>query len=190
VDDDRPTSLPALPLHAVAVARDGTLLKVRRRPGRPKKVRLAPDADELAYCEATTAELAKHVEAEGVVGTLRGGAGSMDVLQSVKVALAEESASLRWEIRRGRQEGRDSSQAMSRRIDALVKIALIELGVRRLGIDTLGADDPRLQIVLHFFLGSVGDVLRDALGDGEAEALIEKCRAALVGWEDRVLATL
>ena len=133
-----PTAIP-LPLHAVGRDADGAPLVVKRRPGRPRVVRPQPAADEADYVRQVNEARAAHVDADVLVGTLRGRADADQVLGAVIEGLARESASLAWEITQGRQAGRDTSQLSSRRIDGLQKIALLELGRRKLGLgDELG----------------------------------------------------
>ena len=128
---------------------------------------------------------AAHVDADVLVGTLRGRANVDQVLGAIIEGLARESASLAWEIRQGRQAGRDTSQLSSRRIDGLQKIAMIELGRRKLGLEgELGPQNPRMNTVVTCFMTTVSDVLEGALPVARASHLCGMIERRFREWQE------
>ena len=170
-----------VPLHAVTCAADGTALLVKRRPGRPRKVVPTPvlSGDEFKYLEAVGRARNLHSAASPLLRSKK----PEELLQYVLAGLAEESASLRWEIEQGLALGRSVEQTMSRRIDCLHKMALTILGMKRL---SLGAEmtcgDPRMAIVVNFFLTTVGHVFEGTLPLALATELMSEVQNKLQDW--------
>jgi hypothetical protein len=171
-----------LPLHLVSHDRDGGALVVKRRPGRPRKVVAAPTGDQEAYLIAVNRLRDEHVARDAVVRVLNEGQSPKDVLKEIKQALAIEGASIGWELRRSKATGAPSEQLSSRRIDAMHKIALVELASYKLGVVELDARSSAVQLVLGLFLQVVEAVAREALPD--SDAFLARYRQALQGWED------
>ena len=166
-----PASL--LPMHAVALDADGRVLKTRRRPGRPRLVARAPDADELDYIQETNERRREHVAVDGLVRAIDR-QDPKEILFAAEVALAHEAASLLFEIEHGEAEGKDVAQLHSRRIDALCKLAAIMLGRRRVFSGEL--EDGALPKIATAFLATVNEVLGQTLGKDRAELLMGEIR--------------
>ena len=157
---------------------------VRRRPGRPKVVRPAPTADEMVYVAAVNAARDVHIEVDPLVGAMRDGADADVVLEQVLAEIATESAALLWEIRQGRTNGRDTAQLCSRRIDALSKIALVQLARVKLGVgDTLSPNHPKMDAIVNFFLSTVSGVLDETLPASESSRVGRLIETSLRAWQ-------
>ncbi len=175
---------PPLPLHAVSYDSEGRRLTAQRRGGRPRKVAIAPTASEAEYIAAVNAARDRHVDADALVGAVEGKADADDVLRAVVEGLARETASLAWEIRRGRDGGRDVAQLCSRRIDGLSKIALVQLGRTRLGLGhDLTPNDPRREAIANCFLSSIETVLASSLPTTTFENVMSKIEERLREWQ-------
>jgi hypothetical protein len=178
--DDRPTPVPVVPLHGAALDGDGRVLRIRRRPGRPRRAVVPPDHDELDYLDTINRLRDEHVTADPLVRVLRDQRPVGDVLREIKIGLAREAASIAWEIRHARQRGTTADQLASRRIDAVHKLGLVLLGERRLGITPdLDSDDPRMVKLAEMFVESVATVAIETLPAQMADALIRRLRGAL-----------
>jgi hypothetical protein len=143
----------------------------------------APSADEMVYLEAVNRARDDHVVADPLVGVVQGKEEPARVLRKIIEALAVETAAIAWEIRQGRNAGRDVSQLCSRRIDGLCKIALVELGITKVGLSAeLTADDPRMRIITEFFLATVSDVVASILPADCAPEILGRIARALRAW--------
>jgi hypothetical protein len=181
--DSSPPPTP-LPLHLVTHDSAGKELLIKRRPGRPRKVVPAPSAVESDYIEQINTARDRHIEGDPLVASLGGREDTGRVLRAIIEALAREAASLRWEIRRGREAGRDTAQLCSRRIDALSKIALVYLGLRRLGDGhELARNDPHMTTIINFFVGTVTGVLAETLPRDQGATLSGKIEARIQAWQ-------
>lgn len=160
-----------LPLHAAMLDADGRPLRIHRRVGGPTRARLAPDADEQTWILWTGERRRRHVDADPLVGALRDRQPAEDVLQEVKIGLAVESASLKFEIEHAGSEGKDVAQLSTRRIDSLHKLGLVLLGERRVGIEA-PIDPKALATLQTIWIDTVTEVARATLPEKEAERLL------------------
>jgi hypothetical protein len=182
---DDPQARPPIPLHAVTIAADGAPLVVRRKPGRPKKVEVAPSGDELQYAAEVNEAREQHVHADPLVRALGGQRSTSEVLHQLKVGISKEAAALLFDRQQAAARGRPIEQLISRRIDALHKVALIELGVRRLGADDhLDPRSEQMQVAFRLFVDTVATTAAEAMRD--PTMFVERLRDALAGWEHRV----
>lgn len=171
-----------IPLHAVRAAADGMPLVIKRKPGRPKKVHVAPSADELAYAAEVNEARERHVHADSLVAVLGGQHGTSEVLRELKIGIAREGAALLFDRQQAAARGRPIEQLISRRIDALHKIALIELGIRRLRADDIvDPNGVQMQTTYRAFLKTVADVAAETLPS--AALLMDRLSEALKDWE-------
>lgn len=180
------SSSSPLPLHLVAEDSAGNPTNVKRKPGRPRKIRPAPTADELQYAAEVNLLRDHHVENDHLVQALDQHAGSLEILDRCAHDLARESAILRFEIRSAQAASRSTGveQLMNRRIDALHKLALVSMGRRKLDMIDLDPTSDSVQRVFAAFLDSITNVATQVLPD--AEPFLEQCREALDGWESRL----
>lgn len=103
----------------------------RRKPGRPRRIRVAPAADEMAYDHAVRAALDEHVETDAVVAASELRDRSSALLGALVLAVAREQASIAYEIMFKIRDRRDLERARSRRIDALHTLARLVLEQRK-----------------------------------------------------------
>lgn len=118
-----PSPTFALPGHTAATTRRG--------PGRPRRVRVAPDADQAVYEEAVRAALEDHVANDAVVAASELRDRSSALLGALVLAVAREQASIAYEIMFKIRDRRDLERARSRRIDALHTLARLVLEQRK-----------------------------------------------------------
>jgi hypothetical protein len=130
--------LDLTPSHALV--HDG-LVKVQRPRGRPKKVERKPDLSAIDYARDLNALRRAWVDGDALVSLLRAEAPDVnDVVQEVRLQIARECASLKFDVEHAAERGRDASQLRVRRLDGLSKLASLELARLKLG---QGMDDPR-----------------------------------------------
>ena len=164
---------------------DGNLLPLKRKPGRPRRIRPAPTADERAYIQQVNAARDDFVEADDLVRALDGKAATTLVLDQCTQELAVESAALAFEVRSANAAGRTDriDQIRSKRIDCLHKLALIELTRRKLGLVDLDPSSEPVRRVLDFFLLTIDEAADATLTT--PQVFKSRCRAAFEGWAAR-----
>ncbi len=82
--------------------------------------------------------------------------------------------------------GRDSAQVSTRRIDALTKIANIELEIRKMGAETINLKSEKMQLVFKYIV----DIFREGcvetgMSTESIDLLFNWLGTHLEGWEDK-----
>jgi hypothetical protein len=162
----------------------------RRRPGRPKAIRRAPDAAERAQHERVRQRLHQHIAGDAVVEVTAQPVdrNSTAALDATMLEIAREAAGLGWSRERAVVEGRrDSEKIASRKIAALAKIGdLLLERARAGGEDRIDPHDERVQKVVAAFLEAMREAAVEVLDAALAEKFLAKFGELSRGWEERV----
>lgn len=174
-----PSDVP-LPLHLVTDPSDSR--PVVKLGGRPKKVRLAPRADAVAYAKTIRALREKAIETNALVRVLEDGGDLESCVATIKLELASESALMAWEAQHAVERGRDPSNYSVRRINALTTLASVARTALRLGVRR-ELDRDILSRLQELFVVAVETVARET-APGTSAALVEKLRERLAATSD------
>lgn len=156
-------------------------LPVKRRPGRPRKVELAPAPDEAAYHALMVEERELQLRTDSVVAASDG--TPEEVLVALRTAAAREAAGLLFERRRLEARGSDVAQICSRRVEALTAVARLTLELARVRAGTFDPYSRDMQLIYNFFLDTVRESTTAVLPPDTAAALVEAFETRLAGWE-------
>jgi hypothetical protein len=169
-----------------AIPSDGST-KVRRLGGRPRKIERAPDADQEEYAEQLNALRDAFEADDPLVQALDRGEPCAEIIEHVKLQVAREAASIAFEKQRAAARGSDLGQLAVRRIEALTKLAALELARMKLGLGpVVDVRSPRVQQAVAFLLDEVERVAREVLDDAAASKFVGQVRARTNGWESVV----
>lgn len=169
-----------------AVPSDGTT-KVRRLGGRPKKIERAPDADQQQYADEINALREAFEAHDPLVQALDRGEPCAEIIEVVKLQVAHEAASIAFDKTRAAARGGDVGQLAVRRIDALQKLALLELARMKLGLEpAVDVRSPRVQMAVAFLVAEVERVAHEVLDPESATRFAADVRLRTNGWESRV----
>lgn len=163
----------------------GKLLKMQRQRGRPRKVERMPTTSDLEYHALMTEERAKFIEEDPVLKAIRAKSDPMSVLAYVKEQVAVEQAALHFQRMENEKLGRDTAQVSTRRIDALKKIADIELELKKLGAGNIDAHSEKFQRVFNTFIESIREIAGETMSPQQCDLFFNRLSTALEGWEDR-----
>ncbi len=181
---------PYSPRSATSTPGGGEHLKVKRQRGRPRKVERMATTEDLEYHAKMVAEKAKFIDVDPVVLAARKHADPMAMLAVVKSEVATEQAALHFQRIENEKHGRDTSQVSSRRIDALKKIADIELEIKKLGADVIDIHGEKFQLVFKLWIEAIREVAVEVLGPEQVDLFFNRLQTKLEGWEDRASETL
>lgn len=175
----------APPLLLMPTDQEGNPLPIKRKPGRPRK-QVVPSIHELEVAKLVNADRDLHVESDVLVQALETKTSTPEILRHVILELAIESAAIRHEIRSAQAASKSDGipQKMSRRIDALSKMASVSLDSHKLGLVEANPNCEAVQRIFEFFLRTVGGVAAEVIPD--AGSFMDECRRELEGWESRV----
>lgn len=181
--------LRLLPVHA-APRTGKNDLKMTRQRGRPRKVERMPTTSDLQYHAEMSKEKAKFVANDPILKATLARADSGETLHIVKSEVAKEAAALQFQRMENEKLGRDTAQISSRRIEALTKIANIELEIKKLGGDLLDLRSEKFQSVFKLLVKDVLAVAKDVLEPEALDLLTNRLMTKLEGWEDRAAVTI
>jgi hypothetical protein len=185
VRPDLAALLALSPQHALPS--DGSV-RVQRLTGRPKKVDPRPTVSQLEYNDQLNEMRDSWVEHDDLFELLarRQRADASEVVQLVRVRIAQECAALSWDARQADAKGRDSEGIRQRRIDGLLKLASLEVTRIKLKVDSFDPRSPKVKMVVESLLQAVVQVAAETLPEAASKDFVEKLTAAMVGWEDAV----
>jgi len=159
----------------------------RRKRGRPRVVRPAPDHDEFEYLQAQGEARQRLIEGDSLLQALQRRADSANVIHQAVVGLAEEAACLRFDRERAEAEGLATAETISsRRVDALGKLATTITQGKRLGVygdmDLKGAQFARVE---QAWLDMLRDVAREVLPTETGALVLDRLINAMASWRIR-----
>lgn len=182
-----------LPVHAAPYTQNraradggGDALKVKRQVGRPREVKRMPTTSDLEYHAQIAEQKAKFVDSDKVVQAALKGSDPMAMLGVIKTEVAKESAALHFQRIENEKYGKDTAQVSTRRIDALKKIADIELEIKKLGGTVLDVKSEQMQQVFKFFIETVRAVLEENLSPEQLDLLFNRLQTEFEGWEEKL----
>lgn len=178
-----------LPVHAaphVGGKSKGSPLVVKRQRGRPREVERMPTTSDLEYHAKMIEEKAKFVEADSVVQAALRQADPMQMLAVVRTEVAKESAALHFQRIENEKFGKDTAQVSSRRIDALKKIADIELEIKKLGAETIDVHSEKMLRIFRYFIDTVRSILEENLSPEQIDLIFNRLTTEFEGWQEKL----
>lgn len=170
-----------LPVHAVAHQ-----AKLLRSAARSKGVERKPTQTDLEYHALMADQRDKFIESNVVVDAIRKHTDAADMLRLIKEQLACEAAALEWQRNENQKFGKDTAQVSSRRIEALKKMADLEVDIKKMGADTINLKSEKFQRVFKYLIGSFREVCLDiGLRPEQIDLLFNRLASAMEGWEDK-----
>ena len=156
----------------------------RRKPGRPRVVRPAPDHDEYEYVQAQREARTKLIEGDSLLRSLERQGTTDTVIHEVVVRLAEETAALRWDREQAEGDGfLVADKIASRRIDGLSKLATTVLEAKKQGIyGDFDLRGPQFQRVERAWIDMIAEALRETAPTETGKVVIDKLVAAMASW--------
>jgi CelD/BcsL family acetyltransferase involved in cellulose biosynthesis len=153
--------------------------------GRPRKINPAPTANDLEY-HAEIAKARQHFIADDpVVRTLSGKTDSAQLLASLRMEIAKEAASLHFQRIEAEKYGKDTAQTSTRRIDALTRIAHIELEIKKLAPDSVDVHSERFQKIFHMFIGFMRECAQETMPPEVIDLFFNRFSTMMEGWEEK-----
>jgi hypothetical protein len=159
--------------------------KIKRGPGRPKKIRTEPTRDDLIYHAEMMRQKTAFIDADPLVKSSSERQEAIETLQRVKTEIAKESAALHFQRIEEEKYGKDTSQMSSRRIAALREVAHLELEIRRLGETMIDLKGEKFQKIFALLLETVKSAAEEVLSPEMIGLLFNRLETKLEGWEEK-----
>jgi hypothetical protein len=168
-----------LPTHLLPQTKTG------RPVGRPRKINPAPTANDLQYHAQIAEARQKFIEEDPVVKTLSNKPDSPALLTSLRMEIAKEAASLHFQRIEAEKYGKDTAQTSTRRIDALTRIAHIELEIKKLAPDTIDVRSEKFQKIFNMFLEFMKEAATETLAPEAIDLFFNRFSTMMEGWEEK-----
>jgi hypothetical protein len=179
-----------LPVHAAPTvggkSKGGTVYKIDRQKGRPRRVERMPTTSDLEYHAKIIEEKAKFIDADAVVQAAVKHADPMAMLAVIRTEVAKESAALHFQRIENEKFGKDTAQVSTRRIDALKKIADIELEIKKLGGDVVDVHSEKMVRIFQFFIETVKGILAENLSEEQIDLVFNRLSTEFEGWQEKL----
>jgi len=143
-----------------------------------------PTAEDNAAYEATLSERTEFIEQDAVVQSARG-KDPLALLSTLKAEVARESAALAYQRLLNEKMGRDITQVSSRRIDAIKKIADIEMEMRKIGFDQIDIHSEKFQRIFKLWIENIRTVAEQTLTPEQLDLFFNRLQTEMDGWEDK-----
>lgn len=180
-----------LPVHAAPTlggkGKQGNALKVERQRGRPRKVERMPTTSDLQYHDQMAQEKERYIASDPVViATTKGKAEATVLLKLIRAEIAKEAAALQFQRMENEKYGKDTAQTSTRRIDALTKIANIELEIKKLGPSEIDPYSEGMQKILALWVDAVREICTEMFSPEQIDFFFNRLSTQLEGWEERI----
>lgn len=159
--------------------------KTGRPVGRPRKLEPKPTLHDLEYHSQMTEEKSRFIAEDPVVKSLSGKPDSAMLLGHIRTEIAKEAAALHFQRIENEKLGKDTAQTSTRRIDALTRIAHIELEIKKLAPDMLDVRGEKFQKVFAMFIDIMKDCAKETLTPQAIDLFFNRFSTMMSGWEDR-----
>jgi len=143
-----------------------------------------PTQDDLEYYEALQEERERFVADDPVVQN-SSGRDPISLLSALKKEVARETASLAYQRVVNERMGRDTSALSGRRIDALKKIADIELEMHKIGFEQVDLYSEKLQRVFQLWTEIVKVAAVATLSPEQLDLFFNRLTTEMDGWEEK-----
>jgi hypothetical protein len=145
-----------------------------------------PTTADLHYHAKMSEERAKFIDVDPVVLAARRHADPLAMLATLKTEIAAESAAIHFQRIENQKYGKDTAMVSSRRIDALKKIADIELEIKKLGADTIDIHGERMQRIFKLWIDAIREVAGQTMTPEQVDLFFNRLQTALDGWETKL----
>jgi hypothetical protein len=145
---------------------------------------------EDQHAQALIERRNRFVESDPIVKTVDAGGDAVAILRGVKREIVREAASLAFDRVEAERKNKDTSATSMRRIEALRRIADIELKLRELDQHSVNLSSEKMQRVFALWVETMQQVAQDVLSTEVMELYFNRFATAMDGWEERAQDTL
>jgi hypothetical protein len=141
-------------------------------------------AEDLAEYNATLPDRIAFMENDPIVRSSQG-RDPLALLATLKAEVARESAALAYQRIENEKMGKDISQVSSRRIDAIKKIADIEMEMRKIGFDQVDVYGEKFQRIFKLWIDTIQLIAQETLPAEQLDLFFNRLTTDMDGWEEK-----
>jgi hypothetical protein len=150
-----------------------------------KRVGVRRDTGEVEYQTGNLDDVARFVEQDPLVRATRAKVDTLSLLWGIREQVAREASSLEFQRNEQVKQGFDTSKVSTRRVDALKKLADIEMAIQKNGGGGVNLQDERIQRVFKFWVECIREVVVSVLNPEQADLFFSRLQTAMEGWEQK-----
>jgi len=146
---------------------------------------LGPRQVEAQHAALLAERRNRFIAEDPLVKIIDAGGDAFSVLREIKREIARESANLHFDRLEFDRRGRDPSTASARRIEALRRIADIELKIRELDQHALNLSSEKMQRIFALWVDTMREIAQEVLPPEVMDLFFNRFATAMDGWEER-----
>jgi hypothetical protein len=127
----------------------------------------------------------RYVDADPLVKTVNANGDASTVLREIKREIAREAASLGFDRLEAERRSKDPSSASIRRIEALRRIADIELKLREIDQHSVNLSSEKMQKVFAMWVETLQEIAQEVMAPEVMDLFFNRLGTAMDGWEER-----
>jgi len=143
-----------------------------------------PSQDQLDYYEETSEEREEFIADDPVVKSAAE-ADPIKLLATLKAEVAREAAALHYQRKQNEIMGKDITRISARRIDAMKKIADIEMEMRKIGFDQVDIYSEKFQKIFKLWTDMIRVAAEETLAPEQLDLFFNKLQTEMEGWEEK-----
>jgi len=128
---------------------------------------------------------AQFVENDPIIKVVDAQGDTVAVLREIKREIAREAASLNFDRLDTERRGKDPSSISARRIEALRRVADIELKIREMDQHSINLSGEKMQKVYSLWVEIMREIAQDVLSEEVMDLFFNRFATAMEGWEER-----
>lgn len=144
-----------------------------------------PTTSDLEYHALMTEEKMRFTETDPLVRSIEGNCDTMTLLHRIKLDIAREQSAIHFQRIESEKRGVDTGQLSSRRIDALERLAKIELKIREADRDSINLGSERMQKIFALWVEIMREVAQEVLPAEFMDMFFSKFSIAMEDWEEK-----
>lgn len=149
---------------------------------RPRSALARRSPEEIARLEE---EKLKFIESDPIYTSIGKIEEFETTLQRIKLEIAREAASLHYQRIETEKKGKDTSHVSAKRIDALERIAKLELKLRQADKDSISLSGEKIQKIFLLWVETMREIASEVLRPEEMDLFFNRFATAMEGWEEK-----
>lgn len=166
----------------VTAAAGGKAAGKRTRPPGARFNRLTEE--EQAESDVLEAERQIAIANDPVV-RISTGKDPLLIMSTIKAEVAREAAALGYQRLLLERNGKDITAVSGRRIDALKKIADMEIDMRKMGIDHIDIRSVKFQMIFKLWVEMIRVTAEEVLDPKQLDLFFNRLTTEMEGWEEK-----
>lgn len=143
-----------------------------------------PTEEDLEHFQELAKERKEFIENDPVVKSATD-RDPLALLSTLKAEVAKEAAALIFQRVQNEMVGKDTTQISGRRIEALKKIADIEMEMRKIGFDQVDVYGEKFQKVFKLWIDIMRTVAEQTLPPEQLDLFFNRLQTEMANWEER-----